>query len=263
MGILDKWTSGSAYDLWMGRWSRLLAEQFLLWLDVRPGLRWLDVCCGGGIVTEAVGQRCSPASVKSIDASPQQIAFARRHRQRQGVAFQLGDAMHLPFPDASFDVAVCGLGLNFIPEPDRALREMRRVTVPGGVVAAYVCDYAEGARFLREFWNAAVEIDPAARGLDQASPFPLCTAVAMPALFEKTGFRHVRYHALEIVTRFENFADYWTPLLNGQGSAPSYVSTLADSIRNAIRDRLRASLATDSRGVIELPAKARAVRGLN
>src|SRR5579864_8507074 len=117
---VDKWTSGAAYELWMGRWSQLLAAEFLNWLSVPAGARWLDVCCGSGIVSHAVVDGCAPASVLGIDASPEQIAFARQHHAHPKVTFEVADAMALPFDDATIDVAVCGLGLNFIPQPEQA-----------------------------------------------------------------------------------------------------------------------------------------------
>ena len=152
---MDRWTSGADYDQWMGRWSRLLADEFLTWLNLPSGLQWLDVCCGSGVLTEAIVARNSPASVTGIDVSPQQINFARRHRAHPNVTFETGDAMSLLFPDSSFDAAVCGLGLNYIPNAVQGLLEFRRVVRPGGVVAIYVWDYERGARFLREFWDGA------------------------------------------------------------------------------------------------------------
>src|ERR1019366_7845760 len=100
---MGKWTSGAAYDQWMGRWSRLLAHEFLNWLSLPSNLRWLDVCCGSGVLTEALVDRFAPARVAGVDASPQQIAFAPAHRNRPAVSFATGDAMALPFDEASFD----------------------------------------------------------------------------------------------------------------------------------------------------------------
>lgn len=259
---MDKWTSGTDYDKWMGRWSRLLADEFLSWLNPPSKLRWLDVCCGSGVLTEAVIKRCAPARVAGIDASPQQIEFASAHRARSVVNFETGDAMALPFPEASFDIAVCGLGLNYVPDPERALREMCRVTGPGRVIAVYVWDYAEGARFLREFWDAAAAVDRQASAYDQAHRFPLCNPEALRKLFERAGLEKVHVRSLDITTRFANFDDYWQPILTGQGSAPGYLATRDEHMRNAIREPLRESLTTGSDGAIELPARAWAVRGL-
>jgi SAM-dependent methyltransferase len=258
---LDKWTSGAAYDQWMGRWSRLLANEFLAWLSPSPNLRWLDVCCGSGVLTEAIVDLYTPARVAGVDASPYQIEFARKQRAYPSVTFDTGDAMALSFAEGSFDIAVCGLGLNYIPEPERALDEMRRVTVPGGVIAAYVWDYADGARFLRLFWDCASTVDSEALAYDQAQRFPICNSEALQKLLERAGLEQVTVCALDITTRFENFDDYWQPLLTGQGSAPNYLATRDEVTRNAIRERLRASLPRSSGGAIELPARAWAVRG--
>ena len=258
---MDKWTSGAAYDQWMGRWSRLIADEFLRWLNLSPNLRWLDVCCGSGVLSETIVRRCAPAQVVGVDASPQQISFACEYRSQPNVTFETGDAMHLRFDDASFDAIVCGLGLNYLPDPADALREMRRVTAPGGTVAIYVWDYAHGARFLREFWDAAAGCDSEAPQHDQATRFTHCNPEAMQKLFAQAGLQEINFQALDVATRFTSFDDYWQPLLSGQGSAPNYLASRDEVTRNAIRERLRASLSADSDGVIELPARAWAVRG--
>ncbi len=257
---IDRWTSGAYYEQWMGRWSRLLAAEFLNWLKVPSGLQWLDVCCGSGIVGNTIAERNQPDSVVGVDLSVAQIEFARQHRSRNNVHFEVADAMSLPFTDSSFDVAVCGLGLNFLPDPVGALRELRRVVRPRATIAAYVWDYAEGARFLREFWDAAMAIDPEAAALDQARRFTICTKDTLRLPFERAQLGDITVHGLEIVTRFSNFDDYWSPLLTGQGSAPAYVATLDEATKAAIRERLRAKLPVNDMGAIDLPARAWAVR---
>jgi len=258
---MDKWTSGAAYDQWMGRWSRLLAHEFLNWLAPSSNLRWLDVCCGSGMLTEAIVQRFAPARVLGIDASPQQIEFAGAHRAHPVATFETGNAQALPCADASFDIAVCGLGLNFVPQPELALEEMRRVTVPDAVIAVYVWDYAEGARFLRKFWDEASAIDPEASAYDQAHRFPMCNPDSLSQLFERASLLDVTVRALDITTRFAGFDDYWQPFLTGQGSAPNYLASRDESVGSAIRQRLRDSIPTEPSGAIELPARAWAVRG--
>ena len=257
---MDRWTSGAHYDQWMGRWSRLLAQEFLDWLDLPAGLGWLDVCCGSGMITEAIVEHNAPASIVGVDASPDQISFARQQRAYPNVTFEIADAMVLPFPDSSFDVAVCGLGLNFLPSPAGALEEFRRVTRPGGTIAVYVWDYAEGARFLREFWDAAIAIDRKAATFDQARRFPMCAQEGLRELFEQAKLKDLTVHALDVVTRFSSFDDYWQPLLTGQGSAPGYLATRDQQIQSAIRERLRAVLPANAHGAIELPARAWAIR---
>jgi len=258
---MDQWTSGAHYDQWMGRWSRLLAQEFLKWLEVPAGLRWLDVCCGSGVIAETIVERNVPAAVVGVDASAAQISFARQHRAHPNVTFETADAMALPFPDASFDVVVCGLGLNFLPSSGRALEEFRRVTGPGGTIAVYVWDYAHGARFLREFWDAAMAIDSEAATSDQAHRFPMCTQEGLRSLFEQAQLEDLASHALDVVTLFTSFDDYWEPLLTGQGSAPNYLAARDQQIQIAIRERLRAVLPANAQGAIELPARAWAIRG--
>ena len=165
----DRWISGADYERWMGRWSRLLAREFLTWLNVPAGLHWIDLCCGGGVLTEAILQQCSPAHVIGVDASWQQIEFARGKLSSMRVSFEVSDVMSLPFLDTTFDLAVCALGLNFLPDPLRALEEFQGVIRPGGTVAVYVWDYEQGARFVREFWDAAIAVDPNAAGVDRPS----------------------------------------------------------------------------------------------
>jgi SAM-dependent methyltransferase len=257
----DRWTSGSHYDQWMGRWSRLLAQEFIKWLDLPAGLRWIDVCCGSGVITEAIVESNAPATVAGVDVSPEQIDFARQHRALPNVTFKTADAMALPFPDATFDVAVCGLGLNYIPNPGRGLEEFCRVLRPGGTVAVYLWDYVRGARFLREFWDAATAIDPEAASLDQALRFPICTEDGLRSIFEQAKLEELSLTALDIVTRFTGFDDYWEPLLTGQGSAPNYLATRDKKVQAAIREHLRATLRANAQGAIELPARAWAIRG--
>lgn len=257
---MDRWTSGFQYEQWMGRWSRLLAVEFLQWLNMASGLRWLDVCCGTGIVSETIADHAAPATVVGIDQSPQQIEFARQNRSHPNITFETGDAMSMQLPDSSFDIVVCGLGLNFIPDPTRAVKEFGRVLLPGGTVAAFVWDYAEGARFLREFWDAAIAVDPEAAALDQARRFTICTRDGLRVPFDQAKLESITIHALEIETRFANFEDYWDPLLTGQGSAPAYMATRDEKTRAAIRARLRATLPANARGEIILPARAWAVR---
>jgi SAM-dependent methyltransferase len=258
---MDRWTSGSHYDQWMGRWSRLLAKEFLTWLNLAPGLRWLDVCCGSGVITEAIAECSAPASVAGVDVSPEQIDFARRQRARPNVTFETADAMALPFSNATFDVAICGLGLNYIPNPLQGLEEFCRVTRPEATVAVYLWDYVRGARFLREFWDAATAIDPEAAALDQALRFPICTQEGLRSVFEEAKLEDLSLTALDIVTRFTNFDDYWEPLLTGQGSAPNYLATRDKKVQAGIREHLRATLPANAQGAIELPARAWAIRG--
>ena len=258
----EKWTSGDAYELWMGRWSRLLAGQFLDWLDVPAGATWLDLCCGTGILSQAIAERCRPAHVVGMDRAAALIDFARLYRARPEIEYQVADAIALPAADRSFDACVCGLGLNFIADSAKALGEMHRVTRPGGMIAGYVWEYSSQTRFLREFWDAAIAVDPEAAQHDQGRRFPICTSEGLRAAFTEAGLEGVAGRPLDIVTRFENFDDYWSPFLLGQGSGPTYLAARDERTRCAIRERLRAALPVNPNGSIVLDARALAIRSL-
>ncbi|HEX6694796.1 MAG TPA: methyltransferase domain-containing protein [Longimicrobiales bacterium] len=258
---MDSWNEGSAYESYIGRWSRLVAHEFVAWLGVPPGLRWVDVGCGTGMLSAAIVQDAGPAAVLGIDRSPDYVDFATHRLARETVTFVPGSAEALPVEDASFDAAVSGLMLNFLPDPAAGVAEMRRVTRPGGMIAAYLWDYADGMQLLRIFWDAAVKLFPAAVTLDEAVRFPICTPDAMAGLFEAAGLTDVRTTAIEVPTRFQDFDDYWTPFTGGQGPAPAFLDSLAAADRAILRDRIRNALPIGQDGSIALTARAWAVRG--
>src|SRR3954468_16199653 len=135
-----RFADGAGYEPYMGAWSRLVGDTFLDWLAPEPGLRWLDVGCGNGAFTEMIVDRCAPASVDGVDPAEGQLAFARTRPAARLAKFHHGDAMSLPFPDHSFDVAVMPLVIFFVPDPAVGVAEMARVVSRGGVVAAYGWD---------------------------------------------------------------------------------------------------------------------------
>jgi SAM-dependent methyltransferase len=258
----DAWDVGGAYEPYVGRWSRPVARAFLGWLAVPPGRRWLDVGCGTGALAEAVLALAAPGEVVGVDASPAYVAFARDRVNDPRVRFEVADARALQEAPSTFDAAVSGLVLNFVPEPERAVSEMSRVARPGGIVAAYVWDYAEGMRMMRHFWDAAVELDPSARELDEGRRFPLCKPQPLIDLFRKAGLGGVEARAIDVPTVFRDFDDYWSPFLGGQAPAPGYAMSLGEERRAALRERIRARLPMNSLGEHHLTARAWAVRGV-
>ncbi len=258
----DRWLSGGAYEPYVGRWSRLAAREFLALLDAPAGLDWLDVGCGTGALAEAVAARRAPKRLAGIDPSAGFLGFARRRLGGAGAGLLLADARGLPFAAAAFDRVVSGLVLNFVPDQARAAAEMARVARPGGEVALYVWDYAEGMELMRRFWDAAVALDPAAGAQDEGRRFPVCRPEPLRGLFEKAGLVGVETRAIDVPTVFRDFDDYWTPFLGGQAPAPGYCMSLGEEARAALRERLRASLpARPDDGSIHLTARAWAVRG--
>jgi SAM-dependent methyltransferase len=257
----EVWSDGAAYELYVGRWSRLVAAELVERLDLPVGGRWLDVGCGTGALVEAVARLGAPAEVVGVDPSKGYVAHARERNADRRVGFEVADAAKLPFEDGSFDVAASGLVLNFLADPAEAAGEMVRVVRPGGTVAAYVWDYAGGMQLIRCLWDAAVALDPGAAQLDEGRRFPLCSPDALAELFGGAGLAEVETWAIEVPTVFSDFEDVWGPLLGGQGPAPGYVATLDEPARTRLRDRLRADLPIDPDGLIHLVARAWAVRG--
>jgi SAM-dependent methyltransferase len=258
----DAWDSGSAYEPYVGRWSRLVAPEFLGWLAVPPGGSWLDVGCGTGALAETILALAAPREVVGIDPSPAYVAFASERVNDPRVRFEVGDAQALQAASATFDAVVSGLVLNFVAEPDKALSEMARVARQDGTVAAYVWDYAEGMQMMRHFWDAAGALDPRARELDEGQRFPLCKPEPLIDLFHTTGLEKIGVRAVDVPTVFRDFEDYWSPFLGGQAPAPGYVMSLNQERRAALRERIRASLPTDSEGRHQLVARAWAARGV-
>ncbi len=258
---MDSWASGSAYERYVGRWSRPVAREFLRWLARPPGLTWLDVGCGTGALAECVLTAAAPGRVLGIEPSAAHVEHARAHVRDPRAEFRHGDAARLPLPDASVDATVSGLVLNFVPDPARAAAEMRRVTRPGGTVAAYVWDYAERMQMMRHFWDAAVALDATAAEHDEARRFPLARPEPLAALLRQAGLEAVQTQAIEVATVFLDFDDYWTPFLGGQGPAPGYCMALGESRRSALREEVRRRLPIGADGAIHLVGRAWAVRG--
>lgn len=257
----DQWSSGSAYEAYVGRWSRPVAREFIGWLAAPPRARWLDVGCGTAALTQVILDGLDPAAAVGVDRSIDFVGFTQDQASDPRAAFVAGDATALPFADNSFDFAVSGLVLNFVPEPLRMVAEMARVTREGGQVALYVWDYGGEMQMLRHFWGAAIELDPAASDLDQGARFSICTPDQLAALFESAGLRAVETRAIDIATPFRDFNDYWSPLLGATGAAPTYIASLDEERRDALRDGLRARLPVSPDGGIHLIARANAVRG--
>jgi SAM-dependent methyltransferase len=256
----DAWNSGDPYEIYVGRWSHFVANEFLAWLNPPPSLRWLDVGCGTGALTSAIAEKCRPARLLGIDPSEGFLAKARA-RLGDRASLRVANALEIPLRDAEVDVVVSGLVLNFIPGTAGGMAEMRRAVVPGGTIAAYVWDYAGKMELMRHFWDAAVELDPAARDLDEGVRFPLCRPDALANAFRDADLTEIQVVPIDIPTPFRDFDDYWTPFLGGQGPAPSYAMSLDESSRNRLRDRIRARLPGQPDGSILLMARAWAVRG--
>ncbi len=257
----DRWASGTAYERYVGRWSRRIAVGFLEWLGVPPGARWADIGAGTGALTEVILERCDPAWVVGVEPAAPFVDHARAAVDDPRARFTIGSAAATGLDADSVDVAVAGLVLNFVPDLEAALLELGRVVVPGGLVAGYVWDYADGMEFMRRFWDAAVAVDPSVAALDQGRRFPIAAPGPLETAFQRAGFADVAVRAIEIETRFVDFDDFWLPFLGGTGVAPTYVAGLDEGARAAIREALHRTMPSEPDGSIGLRARAWAVRG--
>lgn len=254
-------SSASAYEGYVGRWSRLVAQEFIRWLSIPAGRSWLDVGAGTGIITEVILQQASPTRVLATDLTQDFIDLARQKIHDDRVEFRVEDAVNLTFAAPEFDVAVAGLVLNFVPNPRQAAHNMAQAVKSGGTVAAYIWDYGGRMEMMRHFWDAANVVDPTAHAMDAGHQFPIANPDNQRALFESLGLQAVELRPIDAPTRFQNFDDYWLPFLGAQGSVSKYLRALSNDTRNAIRDQLQKQLPTADDGSISLIARAWAIKG--
>jgi len=252
---------GEAYEHYVGRWSRRVGDMFLDWLSLSQGLRWVDVGCGTGALTETILNRAGPSSVTGVEPSEDFLGMARGRVNDDRAEFKSGDAMSLPLKDVEADVSVAGLVLNFIPDNQSAPQVLCRVTQPGGTVAMYVWDYGGQMQLMRYFWDACTELFPDGSDHDEGKQFQICSPGSLEDLFRANGLQSVEVLALDAPTVFADFDDYWSPFLRGQGPAESYCVALTEDDRERLRKQLEKTVPFSSDGSIHLIARAWAVRG--
>jgi SAM-dependent methyltransferase len=264
VGTLDVFAVAPAYEAYIGRWSRPVAREFVRWLGVPAGSRWLDVGSGTGALTDVLVEVGGARAVVGVEPSPGFVRHARgRSYGATEVQFLEGDAQALPVASGEVDVGVSGLVLNFVPDRPRMVSEMARAVRPRGTVALYVWDASGGGmELITRFWEAVVEVDPACSAIAEADRFrDVCAPEPLRALFGGAGLGAVETRAIDVPTVFRDFEDYWTPFLGGQGPAPAYLASVSEEQRNAVRERLRRILPAAADGTIRLNARAWAVRG--
>jgi SAM-dependent methyltransferase len=249
----------AGYDRFMGRWSRLAAPLFIDFARLPENGAVLDLGSGTGSLSFAMAALRPNRRIVGIDRSPEFISFARQRAEGTEVQFQAADAQNLPFLPAEFDAVVSLLVLNFMPNPAKALAEAGRVTRRGGYISAAVWDYWNDMRMLHTFWDCAVKLDPSAEILHEKQ-MPLCRPGELLELWTRRGLREIEDSSLELDMRFENFDDFWTPFLFGQGPAGAYLKQLSADQIAALRDELLHELGNPSDHFV-LPARLLAIRG--
>jgi ubiquinone/menaquinone biosynthesis C-methylase UbiE len=245
---------GAAYERMMGRWSRLVAGQFLDWIAVPKGARWVDVGCGNGALTETLIERCAPASVAAIDPSEGQLAYARTRPGVKLAQFRVGDAQALPYGDKSFDAAAMALVITFVPDPAKATAEMKRVVRPGGVVATYMWD------------PVGIPLQPMREAMT-ALGMPLVTSPghgrleALRNFWHGAGLQSVGTCVIRIPVSFASFDDFWTSNAVPIGPQGQTLKQMSPAALERLRDQLRALLPVAADGSIRYEAFANAVKG--
>src|SRR5215207_4321643 len=252
--------SAEAYERLVGRYGEPLAAGLIGFAGVGPGMRALDVGCGPGALTAALARRLGSARVSGADPSEPFVEACRA--RLPGVEVVRAGAEALPFADATFDAALAQLVVNFLPDAEAGVREMARVTRPGGVVAACVWDYSGGMTVLRAFWDAAREVDPArAAAADEGVVMRWCGDGELPDLWRDAGLQEVRAAALVARARYAGFEDLWSPLPTGIAPSGAFCASLDHDRRAALREALRRRLGAGD-GPFELTARAWAAAGI-
>lgn len=256
-GIEIRFDDGAAYEQFMGQWSQRVAAPFLDWLALPPGLRWVDIGCGNGAFTEMAAARCAPSRMLGVDPSEGQVAYARAHRASPHVAFEVGDALALPLPDASVDVATMALVLFFVPDPAAGVREMARVVAPGGTVAAYLWDLLESGGSPMD----AHFVEMRALGVEPPLPpsAPVSRAGMQAPLWAAAGLGAIETRVFEVERSFDDFEDYWAVSLKGSQFAQLAKTMPAPwmaQFKEAVRRRVDAG-----RSPLTVRARANAIKG--
>ena len=250
-------TSGQAYDAFMGRYSQSLAVGFADAAQLTAGMAALDVGCGPGALTGVLVERLGADAVAACDPSaPFLQECAARH---PGVDVRPGRAEAIPFDDGAFDVVLAQLVLHFVSDAAQTADEFRRVLRPGGRAAACVWDFVGGMQMLRQFWDAALTLDPQAP--DEARTLRFGRAGEIADLLVEAGFRDVSETALTVEATYGDYDELWSGFLAGIGPAGAYCVGLPAPSRAALRQELFRGLGSPV-GAFSLSAVARCASGL-
>jgi SAM-dependent methyltransferase len=255
--VTRSFDDGAAYERFMGEWSLAAGTTFLDWLRPPRDAHWLDVGCGTGVFTELVLGRCFPATVVAVDPSPAQIEFARRKPTTKGADFRVADAQVLPFSNASIDVVVSALVINFIPDRPRAIAEMCRVCRPGGIVGGYVWDFAaDGAPNLpicRGMMELGIDSPPVPGTKDSRLD-------AMRSLFADARLEDIAVRTIDVAVSFTDFDEYWHSQMPSYSPVTRTIAKLTGADRTRLIEIVRGSLPPHPDGSIVCSARANAIK---
>jgi SAM-dependent methyltransferase len=257
-------TDGAGYEQMMGRWSRRLAPVFLQFTGTADGERVLDLGCGTGHLAAALLAVSQPAQVDGVDAAESYVEHAKSQYRDPRLVFRVGDACALDDPDRTFDRVLSLLMLHFVPQPELAIAEMRRVAKPGAVVAAAVWDVRGGMVAHRMMFDSAAAVDFGAAEL-RAKNFtrPMTRPGELGAAWRAAGLCDVAEMSLQVRMEFAAFDDFWDPLTGREGPTAAYVASLSGELRSRVRAAVRAAyLDGEPDGPRSYAALAWAVKGV-
>jgi len=250
--------NAAPYERFMGRWSRAVGDIFLAWLAPPKSARWLDVGCGTGAFTELVLDNCSPARIVAVDPAAAQIEHAQRQPIAQRAEFRVADALALPLPDDGFDIVSSALVINFIPDREKALAEMRRVARPGGTVTGYVWDFTNGL-------SPNSPLQRALRKVTGDQPIPPGVAsssiAAMQSLFAAAGLADIATAVIDVKQTYRDFDDFWDAQTPSFAPGAKVIAALPDNERARMRDIVRAAVPPSPDGSVTYSARANAIKG--
>ena len=242
-------SSARRYDRFMGRYTRTLAPALADAAGVAGVMRVLDVGCGPGGLADVLAARVGAENVAAIDPAPQLAAACRERLPSADV--RVGVAEKLPWPDDAFDATLSSLVIAFMQDADRGVREMARVTRPGGTVAACMWDIAGGGMtMLSTFWRAARDLDPDAVG---EATRPGVTKGDLAERLRRAGLQDVVDGSLEAHADYADFDDFWEPFTFAVGPAGQYLASLSPDRQARLREACRAALPA---GPFSLTARA-------
>ena len=263
---MGEFANPDAYELWIGRWSARLAPAFVSFARLPKGGHFLDVGSGTGALGVALVEGVENGTVIGIEPAESYIAYSRARLPDERLRFDQGDALAIPFENASFDGALALLILQELPDVPKAAQEMRRVTRVGGCVATSQWNFEDGMPMLSLFWEAVIETIATNAAREAAANCMLVNypdEAALRRLWEGAGLLEAETQGLDVTMEFASFEDYWTPFLSGVTQTASYAGRLSEDERHALKDCLRQKIM--GRGPdrpFTLLAQAWAVRGL-
>jgi SAM-dependent methyltransferase len=223
-----------------------LAPLFVEHAGVAAGEEVLEIGCGTGSLTFALAEAAPFARLTAIDQSEVYLAAAQAKNRDPRIYLEQGDGCALRFADASFDRTLSMLVLpSVVPQPEQMIAEMRRVTRPGGIVAAAFWDTPGGTPHQRMFWDTAAALDDTAgTARDSTLSRPVYAPGALERMWAEAGLVEIEQRSLMIRMNFIDFADYWAPFASGEGGLGAYVATLDNARRGRLEHYLRAAYLT-------------------